>query len=83
MNRHKKSQKCRVPLQFCNRNPFKNESYQTITTVKLDTIFEKSRRSSVILKINGVTPQLTKIYKPQEICVDIFSIYISMYLCSV
>ena len=41
----------------------RSQKYPT-TTVKLGTIFEKSRRSSVILKINGATPQLDQNLKP-------------------
>ena len=34
------------------------------TTVKLVTIFEKSRRRRMVLKINGATPQLDQKVKP-------------------
>ena len=36
-------------------------------TDKLETIFEKSHRSTQILKIVGVTPQLDQIFKPTSI----------------
>ena len=36
-------------------------------------IFEKCRRSSVILKIVGATPQLDQNINPQDICPDNFS----------
>jgi len=40
---------------------------------KLETIFEKCRRSSVILKIVGTTLQLDQNINPQDICPDNFS----------
>ena len=65
-------------FQIFERNPLKvtrnkkklslkimPQKYNT-TMVKLGKIFEKSRRSTVILKIIGVTPKLTKISNPSR-----------------
>ena len=46
-----------------NKPGIRSQKYAA-TTVKLGTIFGKSRRSSVILKINGATPQLDQNWKP-------------------
>ena len=66
-------QQNRNRFQFYVRNPFKNYS-ETIseimsqkyaaTTVKLGTIFEKSRLRSGILKIHEVTSQVDQKLKP-------------------
>ena len=44
--------------------------------VNLGTIFEKSRRSRVILKINGASPQLDQNLKPTRI----FSAFITIVI---
>ena len=56
----------------------------TATTVKFGTIFGKSRRSSVILKINGATPQLDQNLKPtRNLPGHFLYIYLSIYICVV
>ena len=52
----------------------------TTTTVKLGAIFEKNRRSTVILKINGATPQLDQNLKPTTYLSGHFFIYIYIYI---
>ena len=49
----------------------------TTTTVKLGTIFEKSRLSSVIFKINEATSQLNQNLKPTtNLCGRFYIIHI-------
>ena len=50
----------------------------TTTTVKLGTIFEKSRPSSVILKINGGTPPFHQNLKPTRYLTENFG---NIYIC--
>ena len=53
-------------------------------TVKLGTIFEKSRRRRLVLKINGATPQLDQNLKPTRyLCGQLLYIYLCIYVFSV
>ena len=55
------------PLQIYSEKKklgIRSQEYPT-TMVKLGTIFEKSRLSGLILKINGATPQLDQNLKPK------------------
>ena len=48
-----------TPFKLCEKKKIRIRSQKYPTkTVELGTIFEKSKHSSVILKINGATPQL-------------------------
>ena len=49
------------------------------TTVKLRTIFKKSWRNSVMLEINGATPQLVQIYTPTRNLSRHFFTYVQRY----
>ena len=71
-----------IPLKFIRNKKMISEimprKYAT-TTVTFWTIFEKSRRNIVILKIIGATSQLDQNINPQDTCLDNFFVYISIY----
>ena len=66
-----------------NKPGIRSQKYYA-TTVKLGTIFGKSRRSIVILKINGATPQLDQNLKPtRNLSGHFLYVYLNIYMCSV